>query len=61
MKKRILACAFAVLTLFCSCAKETTEEEQENENATKIEMSGGFDGGLHEVSYTPTSDYLVKK
>ena len=52
---------FACLTLLCSCAKDTKKEEQGNQSATTITAADGkFEGGLHEVSYTPTSEYLVK-
>lgn len=60
MRKRILACMFACLTFFCSCAPTPQEESKEPVNTTPITVDGNFDGGLHKVDYTSTSDYLVK-
>ncbi len=59
MKKRILACVCACLTLLCACGKDTKKGDS-NENATTVTVEGNFEGGLHEVSYTPTNEYLVK-
>lgn len=59
MKKRILACMFACLTLFCSC-RNNIQNNGDDENTTTVTVSGNFEGGLHEVNYKPTSDYLVR-
>lgn len=59
--KRIFAITLASCTLFATgCMKNDNNSNKANGKAYSVNHVGLYEGGLHELNYTKTSDYFVK-
>lgn len=60
--KQILAMALAACTLFAVSCKKNNENLETNGEAETLEANvlPPYEGGIHELNYTQTSDFLVK-